>query len=185
MAPSLLPPVPDGSELARWADEGIRRAPSHSNFVHFGSPDERYSLTISMDDPVHGYLVELYATARDDDTPIGRTIVDDRDLALEVAAHMAAAADDLDALVDRPHLGPDTVYLEDIERDELAPETPAEWDDSEAWEDALAEAFEKAEIPRSKGTLTTKTIDGRDYYYLQWREGDSVKSQYVAPVSPS
>lgn len=35
------------------------------------------------------------------------------------------------------------------------------------------------------GTLTTKTIDEREYYYLQWREGEKVKSQYVAPVSPS
>jgi hypothetical protein len=32
--------------------------------------------------------------------------------------------------------------------------------------------------------VTTKTIDEREYYYLQWREGEKVKSQYVAPVSP-
>ncbi|EMA18794.1 hypothetical protein C442_14170 [Haloarcula amylolytica JCM 13557] len=30
-----------------------------------------------------------------------------------------------------------------------------------------------------------KTIDDREYYYLQWREGEQVKSQYVAPVGPS
>jgi hypothetical protein len=30
-----------------------------------------------------------------------------------------------------------------------------------------------------------KTIDGREYYYLQWRQGDRVKNQYVAPVSPA
>jgi hypothetical protein len=28
-------------------------------------------------------------------------------------------------------------------------------------------------------------VDDREYYYLQWREGDRVKSQYVAPVSPA
>jgi hypothetical protein len=51
------------------------------------------------------------------------------------------------------------------------------------WEDALQEAFDEAETPRSRGSLVTKTIDGRGYYYLQWREGDTVTSKYVAPVS--
>ncbi|NLV08281.1 hypothetical protein GOC83_19370 [Haloarcula rubripromontorii] len=64
------------------------------------------------------------------------------------------------------------------------PETPDEWTEDE-WDDQLAEAREKADIPASKGTLTTKTIDGRDYYYLQWREGDTVTSQYVGPVDPA
>jgi hypothetical protein len=63
-------------------------------------------------------------------------------------------------------------------------EPPNDWDDEE-WDDALEDAYDKADIPNSKGTLTTKTIDGRDYYYLQWREGDQVKSQYVAPVVPA
>lgn len=63
-------------------------------------------------------------------------------------------------------------------------EPPNDWDDDE-WDDALEDAYDKADIPNSKGTLTTKTIDGRDYYYLQWREGDQVKSQYVAPVVPA
>jgi hypothetical protein len=75
------------------------------------------------------------------------------------------------------------VHQEDIEQSTL--DTPDEWDDEDEWEEAVEEAFEKAEIRRSKGTLTTKTIDGRDYYYLQWREGDKVKSQYVGPVSPA
>jgi hypothetical protein len=61
---------------------------------------------------------------------------------------------------------------------------PDGWEDDE-WDDALEDAYDKADIPTSKGTLTTKTIDGRDYYYLQWREGDQVKSQYVAPVVPA
>jgi hypothetical protein len=153
--------------------------------VYFGSPDERFVIVVQVDDPVQGYLVELHLKDTDDTEtpPIGRTIVDDRDLAIDVAAHMAAAAEDLEALADRPVLGPETVYREDIERDTT--DAPDGWEDEEEWQDALEEAFEKAEISRSKGTLTTKTIDDREYYYLQWREGDSVKSQYVAPVSPA
>jgi len=64
-------------------------------------------------------------------------------------------------------------------------ETPDGWDDDEEWEDKLEAAREKATISASKGTLTTKTINGREYYYLQWREGEKVKSQYVAPVDPA
>lgn len=63
-------------------------------------------------------------------------------------------------------------------------ETPEEWDDDE-WEEAVDEAREQAELSKNKGTLTIKTIDGRDYYYLQWREGSKIKSQYVAPVAPA
>lgn len=61
---------------------------------------------------------------------------------------------------------------------------PEDWDDDE-WDDAMDEAREKADLPARKGTLTVKTIDDRGYYYLQWREGSKVKSQYVAPVSPA
>lgn len=64
-------------------------------------------------------------------------------------------------------------------------ETPDGWDDDNKWEDKLEAAREKAAISASKGTLTTKTINGREYYYLQWREGEKVKSQYVAPVDPA
>jgi len=70
--------------------------------------------------------------------------------------------------------------------DAVAVEPPEEWeDDEEEWDEKIDEAYEAAEIARSKGTLTTKTIDDREYYYLQWREGEKVKSQYVAPVSPA
>jgi|AntRauTorcE11897_2_1112592.scaffolds.fasta_scaffold07704_3 hypothetical protein len=64
-------------------------------------------------------------------------------------------------------------------------ETPDEWDDEELWEDNLETARKKADIAASKGTLTIKTINERDYYYLQWREGQKVRSQYVAPVDPA
>ena len=63
-------------------------------------------------------------------------------------------------------------------------EAPDGWDDNEEWEEKLAAAREKAAISPSKGTLTTKRINGREYYYLQWRDGEKVKSQYVAPVDP-
>lgn len=68
--------------------------------------------------------------------------------------------------------------------DQDVDETPDEWEDDE-WEEELEGAREKAELPEGKGSLTTKTIDGRDYYYLQWREGDKIRSQYVAPVAPA
>jgi len=187
MTPGILPSLPENSELAQWAAEGFQREPTHSNIVYFGSPDERFVLVVQVDDPVQGYLIELHLEANDesDTPPLGRTIVDDRELALNVAAQMAAAAEDLDVLADRPVLGPETVYREDINRGTV--DTPERWgdEDEDEWREALEEAFEEAEISRSKGTLTTKTIDGRDYYYLQWREGDKVKSQYVAPVSPA
>lgn len=92
-----------------------------------------------------------------------------------IAAYAEELADYQEAEVDRE--------LED-DADQDTDETPDEWDEDE-WTDVLEDALEKAEISASKGTLTEKEIDGRDYYYLQWREGDKIKSQYVAPVSPS
>jgi hypothetical protein len=65
-----------------------------------------------------------------------------------------------------------------------ADETPDEWGD-EAWASELEDAFEDADLESGKGTLTTKTIDGRDYYYLQWWADGGTESQYVAPVVPS
>lgn len=40
---------------------------------------------------------------------------------------------------------------------------------------------EPSEAP-PKASITTKTIDGNPYYYYQWREGATVKSEYIAPV---
>jgi len=177
----LLPDAPEGSELRRWTDEGMRLEPSHSNIVQWTSPNERFGLTVEVDDPVRGFLVQLNVDGRAE--PIGRTIVDDDHLALQIAAEMAAAADDLEALADNPRTGPEMVYQEDI--DEGLVEAPDEWGDDEDWQEELDEAFEKAEIRRSRATLTTKEIKGDDYYYLQWRDGDTVESQYVAPVNPS
>jgi hypothetical protein len=39
------------------------------------------------------------------------------------------------------------------------------------------------EVP-AKATITVKEINDNRYYYWQWREGDTVKSQYKGPVDP-
>jgi len=93
--------------------------------------------------------------------------------------HRAEAIEHVEALI---------VELEQSEDAELpadSVEKPDDWDDEETWEDEIETAREKAGLSGSKGTLTTKTINGREYYYLQWREGEKVKSQYVAPVDPA
>jgi hypothetical protein len=76
--------------------------------------------------------------------------------------------------------------LGDDEADEpVAVDAPEEWaDDEDEWDEKIDEAYEATEIPRSKATLTTKTIDEREYYFLQWRDAEKIKSQYVVPVSP-
>lgn len=68
-----------------------------------------------------------------------------------------------------------------VERD--TDEVPAEFT-AEEWRDCLAEARDEGDVPPGKGTLTVKTIEGNDYYYLQWRDGEQIRSKYVAPVSP-
>ncbi|RJX47520.1 hypothetical protein, partial [Halonotius pteroides] len=63
------------------------------------------------------------------------------------------------------------------------PDTPELWHKQE-WQEKVRAAYEKADDPPVgvSPNLTTKTINDRDYHYLQWRDGDSVVSQYVAPV---
>lgn len=183
MTTSLLPPAPDGSELQRWAEEGQRHEPHHSNVINYVDPDDDYALSVEVDDPVHGYLLRLWILDDGRDERIGQAVVEDRDLAGRVAAQLAAAADDLAAVTENPSRGPPKIYEEDVARGDVdAPND--DWDDDD-WQDALEDAYEEAGIVRSKGTQTTKTIDGSDYYYLQWREGDTVKSQYIGPVSPA
>ena len=36
----------------------------------------------------------------------------------------------------------------------------------------------------ANASIVTKTISDNQYYYFQWREGDTIKSKYLAPVSP-
>lgn len=182
MNESILPDPPADSELARWIDEGTRLEPSRGNIVSVDAPEEPYGLRVQLDDPVRGFLIDLYH----DNTRLARTVVDDRETATSVAAEMVAAAPELHELNERPRLGPERVSKVEVDDERGSPPVPEEWeDDEDEWEDMLQEAFEDAEIPRSKGSLVTKTIDGRDYYYLQWREGDTVTSKYVAPAAPS
>lgn len=78
------------------------------------------------------------------------------------------------AMAKREHL---KAKIEQRESD--VDDIPDEWADDE-WTTALKET----DAP-SKATLTTKEIDGREYFYYQWREGSKIKSEYVAPVSPT
>lgn len=69
---------------------------------------------------------------------------------------------------------------EQLEEESVDDQFPPEgWDEAE-WEATMDEV----EAPE-KATLTVKTINENDYFYFQWRDGDSVKSEYVAPVDPS
>lgn len=63
-------------------------------------------------------------------------------------------------------------------------ETPDEYTEDE-WVDIVEDAREDEGVPSVKGTVTVKHIDGRGYYYLQWREGADVLSKYLAPVNPA
>ncbi|WP_245180870.1 hypothetical protein [Haloarcula amylovorans] len=74
---------------------------------------------------------------------------------------------------------------EQVSEDKPYIEAPDRWDDDEDWDEALELARDKADVPSGKGTLTTKLIDGRSYYYLLWREGEQIKSQYIGPVEPA
>jgi hypothetical protein len=41
------------------------------------------------------------------------------------------------------------------------------------------------DVPSSGAYITVKeTKPGYHYYYFQWREGDSWKNEYIAPVNP-
>lgn len=65
---------------------------------------------------------------------------------------------------------------------ELEAELPKrEVDDVELPEEICEQ--EPDEAP-SKAGITIKTINDNRYYYYQWREGDQIKSEYIAPVDP-
>lgn len=180
MSETLLPTPPADSELARWIEDGQYREPADSDIVAVEAPEEAYGLRIHLDDPVIGYLIDLY----DDGTRLARTVVTDQETAISVATEMVAAAPELRELESRCQSGPLQISEENLSQG--PPPVPEEWADAEdEWETVVQEAIEEADIPQSKGTLVTKRIDGRDYYYLQWRDGDTVTSKYVAPVTPS
>ena len=93
-----------GSELAGWATDGFRHEPHHSNVVTYGDPEERYGLSIEVDDPVKGYLVELRRSAVDGPV-LARAIVEDRELAVDLAHEFAERADRYDDLPDLQKAG--------------------------------------------------------------------------------
>ncbi|MFB6177598.1 MAG: hypothetical protein ABEI99_10720 [Halobaculum sp.] len=89
-------------------------------------------------------------------------------------------------LNERPGLGLERIDCIEVESKREPPPTPDEWDEQEEErENTFQEAYNDAEITRLKGSLVTNSINGRDYYHLQWREGDTVTSQYVAPAAPA
>jgi hypothetical protein len=175
----ILDDAPEGSVLEEWAKDGDRR--DYSNVVSWVDPDGELHVEVTVDDPVYGYLIRLWRLR--DDERLACTVEDDPERALETAARLAAAAHDLSELADDPSRGPHYLDLDYVEHPDLTPNPPEEWTGTEEeWEDAMKEAIEKAGTQWGKPTLTTKKIDGREYYYLQWREGDRVNSQYVAPA---
>ncbi len=64
--------------------------------------------------------------------------------------------------------------------DEPEREPPKEFEgDAEQWADAV----DCTDAP-GRATLTTKTINGSQYYYWQWSEGGKTESEYIAPKNP-
>ena len=74
----------------------------------------------------------------------------------------------------------DSHHIKQATADELIAKTHAKEipDDVVDW-NAI---FEK-DVP-TKASIVTKTINDNQYYYFQWREGDTIKSEYITPVSP-
>lgn len=57
-----------------------------------------------------------------------------------------------------------------------------------AEEDSEAEVEERPDdfpddVP-SKAAITIKEINDNHYYYWQWRDGETIRSQYKGPVNP-
>jgi hypothetical protein len=187
----MLPDAPEGSELERWETDGQRR--EYSNVTTWLHPDEQYVLEVTVDDPVEDFLVRLFRVPADADAPvrtaerrIAQTIHVGPDDTLAAAARLAAAADELAAVDDDPTVGPEYPDMADVEHPDQTPAPPEGWEDRrEEWGQKMEEAKEKAGEQWGRPSLSRKEIDGREYYYLQWRNEDSVETQYVAPVEPA
>lgn len=184
----LVADVPEDTELHTWETDGQRR--DYSNVASWMSPDERYLLEITLDDPVKGWLVRLFKMDGDggvySHTRIGQTVVDTFADPMDVAVEMAAAADELEGVAEKPQIGPK--YIEHEFFSERAPYTPAapdEWSKSdEEWVNAMQSAIEKVDDEMKWGnpSLSKKTIDGNEYWYIQWRHDGKTETQYVAPA---
>lgn len=187
----MLPEAPEGSELERWEMDGERR--EYSNIVSWVNPDESYLLEVTLDDPVEDFLVRLFrlpdskhGDTRTSERRIAQTLHVDTGRTLEAAARLAAAADELAAVDDDPTVGPEYSDMEGVMHPELTPAPPAEWEDRpEEWEQKMQEAKEEAGDQWGRPALSRKEIDGREYFYLQWRHENSVETQYVCPVEPA
>lgn len=187
----MLPDAPIGSELERWENDGQQR--EYSNVVAWTDPDEQYVLEVTLDDPVEDYLLRLFRAAdseheavRTSERRIAQTLHVDTDRALQACARLAAAADELAAVDDDPTVGPEYPDMHDVEHPDYTPAPPEGWEDRpEEWKQKMEEAKEKAGEQWGRPSISVKEIDGRPYYYLQWRHEDSVETQYVAPVEPA
>lgn len=187
----ILKDEPEGSELERWRTEGERM--DYSNIISWKSPTQTYLLEITLDDPVADFLIRLFRLDMDIDprsseTRIAQTVVNkmaDDEQIWNQATQMAAAADELAAVDDDPVMGPEYPDLEVVERPDYKPNPPEAWENLEdEWNQKMEAAVEKADAMPARPSLTKKEIDGSAYYYLQWRRGDTVETQYVAPVNP-
>ena len=97
-----LPPASEGTDLRTW----VRHDPGRGETVTFVEPEGRYQLSVERDGPVPGYLVRLWTlTAEGRDERIGQAVAEDEETAIQVAAGLAGAAEDLAALTSDPTLG--------------------------------------------------------------------------------
>jgi hypothetical protein len=90
-----------------------------------------------------------------------------------------AVLDDLDAQFEK--LDPAT--LDDVARraEHLAMEKRQQQRIDEQ-NQAETDVSDRPDGVPSKASLTVKTINGNDYEYWQWREGNSIKSKYHGPA---
>ena len=110
--------------------------------------------------------------------------IDDVDSGATLSAdELASLLDDQDPesirqLARRVHEIADTKMVKQLEAGSDRDDTSDEVD-----EDFERDDLDRDEAP-ARATLTTKTIHDNDYYYWQWREGDTIKSEYIKPVNP-
>lgn len=181
-----------GTELYRWETDGEKR--EYSNITSYIDPEENYHIEVTVDDPVQGILIRLYplydmdsySDSRASEHRIAQTIHERVGPAFETVQRLAAAAEELDEVDKNPTLGPEYFDEFNIEHPDYTPQVPDDWDGTqEEWNEAMEEAKEKAGPQKGRPHLSKKEIDGREYYYLQWRNNSEVISQYVAPVNPA
>jgi hypothetical protein len=181
----------EGTELHRWETEG--RKLDYSNITSYIAPEENYHIEVTVDEPVQGILIRLYRLYDMDKTSnnrasehrIAQTVHERLDPAFDTIQRFAAAAEELDEVDKSPTLGPEYPDEFNIEHPDYTPREPDDWAGTqEEWNEVMEEAKEKAGPQRGRPHLSRKEIDGRDYYYLQWRNDGEVISQYVAPVDP-